>query len=228
MERMAFALDVKAFSDEGVLEGWASTYKNIDRLGDQVEPGAFTKTLQESNGRVPLLANHDPRVRAGVALLEDWARGLKLKGLLNLGSTAGRELYAELKFFAEHELAMGLSIGFQTVKDRWVNGVRHLLEVALWEVSCTTFPANPKATVTAVKAGASAWRELLADMQAFNRAHQAPRQPTAGDWQRLLRQMQAFVRRRQTALGQTWVSCPARAEFYANNFCASITKMSQP
>jgi len=202
MEHLNFRLDVKALSDEGTVEGFASTYSNIDRLGDQVEPGAFTKTLKETNGRVPLLADHDPRARAGVALLEDRARGLQLKGLLNLGATAGRELYAELKFFAEHQLSMGLSIGFQTVKDRWVNGVRHLLELALWEVSCCTFPANPRATVTAVKGDSrQAWAALLRDMQRFNRTHQALRQPTTADWQRLLRQMQAFVRRHQAAPG---------------------------
>jgi HK97 family phage prohead protease len=202
MERLDFGLDLKGLSEAGVLEGYASTYHNVDRVGDVIQPGAFTKTLQEQGGKFPLLGDHDPRVRAGVALLEDRPTGLKLKGLLNLGSTAGRELYAELKFFAEHGLGMGLSIGFVAVKDRWVNGVRHLLEVALWEVSCTTFPANPKATGTAVKGDPrQAWVELLRDMQRFNRAHQAPRPPTAADWQRLLREMQGFVRGRQPARG---------------------------
>jgi hypothetical protein len=102
-----------------------------------------------------------------------------------------------------HAPTMGLSIGFVTQRDKWVNGTRHLLEVDLWEVSCVTFPANPQATVTAVKGDSrQAWAGLLHDMQRFNRAHQArqaTRDPSVADWAGLLASMQAFIYRHQVA-----------------------------
>jgi hypothetical protein len=45
----------------------------------------------------------------------------------------------------------GLSIGFDTIKDAVENGVRHLKELRLWEVSVVTFPVNEAAVVTSVK-----------------------------------------------------------------------------
>jgi hypothetical protein len=52
----------------------------------------------------------------------------------------------------------GLSIGFKTVRGRTdpATGVRHLLEVDLWEVSVVTFPMLPEARVSAVKKAGTA------------------------------------------------------------------------
>jgi HK97 family phage prohead protease len=58
-----------------------------------------------------------------------------------------------------------LSIGFETVKSKVVDGVRHLSELRLWEVSLVTFAANPQALVTGVKSDDQirAFRALLAE-----------------------------------------------------------------
>jgi len=47
----------------------------------------------------------------------------------------------------------GLSIGFQTVKARSdpKDGVRHILEADLWEISIVTFPMLPTARIAEVK-----------------------------------------------------------------------------
>jgi phage head maturation protease len=45
----------------------------------------------------------------------------------------------------------GLSIGYDSVKDKVENGVRRLSELKLWEISLVTFPMNPVAQVTGVK-----------------------------------------------------------------------------
>ena len=62
----------------------------------------------------------------------------------------------------------GLSIGFDQVKSKVVDGVRHLSELRLWEVSLVTFGANPQALVTAVKVGdqIQQFRALLAECKA--------------------------------------------------------------
>jgi HK97 family phage prohead protease len=45
----------------------------------------------------------------------------------------------------------GLSFGFDVIHQVYINGVRYLQAVKLYEVSVTAFPAQPLATVSAVK-----------------------------------------------------------------------------
>jgi HK97 family phage prohead protease len=136
----------------GGLEGYASVFNLRDSQGDVILPGAFLKSLADwrRQGRFPaLLWQHDPRQPVGVivALQED-ARGLYLKAQLALEAEAGREAHALVRAGALD----GLSIGFRTVRaERDRDGTRRIQEVALWEVSLVTFPANPAARVVALK-----------------------------------------------------------------------------
>jgi uncharacterized protein len=45
----------------------------------------------------------------------------------------------------------GLSIGFDVVRDTLANGIRHLHELKLYEVSVVTFPMNEMAMVSSAK-----------------------------------------------------------------------------
>ena len=45
----------------------------------------------------------------------------------------------------------GLSIGYRAIRERLVGKARHLIEVALHEVSLVTIPMNEKALITSVK-----------------------------------------------------------------------------
>jgi HK97 family phage prohead protease len=147
MEAKEFKLDVKAIGDEGTFEGYAAVFGNIDLGGDVIDPGAFTKTLQE-NSRIPILWQHDPKEPIGVTLqAQEDGKGLLVKGQLNLETTKGREAYALLKQGA----LKGLSIGYDAVKEVWDGAVRRLKEIRLWEWSLVTFPMNPAAQVVAVK-----------------------------------------------------------------------------
>lgn len=149
MKTLDFGLEIKSLDDSGVLRGFASTYNNVDRDGDVVLPGAFAKTLRESNGKVPILWQHDQREPVGVAeLTDDPGRGLLLKGQLDLDVEIGRRAYSALK----KRIVGGLSIGYQTVRSTMKNGVRQLAELKLYEVSIVTIPANAEAIVTSVKA----------------------------------------------------------------------------
>jgi HK97 family phage prohead protease len=148
-------------SFDGQFSGAASVYNVIDSHGDVVVPGAFTKTIRENGGRVVLLNQHDPAQPIGLAELVDDSKALHVRATLNLDTQLGRDVYSNLKA----GIINGLSIGFQTVRDRVVKGVREILEVSLWEVSCVTFPANTFARITSVK-GITA-----RDLEAAQRAH---------------------------------------------------------
>jgi uncharacterized protein len=141
----------------GVFEGYLAVYNNRDHGGDIILPGAFTKTLKDKKGKVPLLDSHDSGRRLGLLELEDDAKGLKVKrGVINLNKQAGVDAYSDLKFYSENDVSLGLSIGYDTIKRDFItekDGTisRHLKELALWEGSLVTFPMNPKAKVTRVK-----------------------------------------------------------------------------
>ena len=57
----SFAIEEKADGSKvGRFEGYLSVFGNEDRYGDIVEPGAFTRTIEQNGGRFPLLWFHDP------------------------------------------------------------------------------------------------------------------------------------------------------------------------
>jgi len=148
MDTKSFRFSVKDIDDQGLFEGYAAVFGNVDRTGDVIEPGAFRKTLQE-NPELPILWQHNPAEPIGltVAAVED-NRGLRVKGQLNLETARGREAYALMK----QGVLRGLSIGYDTVKEAWEGTTRKLKEIRLWEWSLVTFPANPLAKVESIKA----------------------------------------------------------------------------
>src|ERR1019366_7021625 len=133
----------------GEFIGLASTFGNVDAGGDLVEPGAFTKTLADKNGEVPILWAHDTAAIVGVGRLRETQQGLEIHGQLVLDSNdVAQKAYALMKAGA----VKGLSIGYDAVRHVIKNGVRILQEVKLYEVSLTAFPMDGSALVTAVKA----------------------------------------------------------------------------
>lgn len=147
MNHLDFPLDMKAISDDGGIEGFAATYGNLDHGGDIILPGALTKTLRGRKS-LPMLLFHDQRRPIGVwTEFEDSSKGLKMRGRISIATAQGKEA---------HQLAMdgalgGLSIGYQTIKDRYTEKARELVELGLHEVSLVSVPMNDRALVTGVK-----------------------------------------------------------------------------
>lgn len=150
MERKTVKFEVKEVNEEeGTFEGYAATFsKRPDSYGDIIDPGAFTKTLKESGKRVKILWNHHVMEPIGkpTELAED-DKGLLVKGKLSIGVQRAREILSLMKDGVITEL----SFGYDTMKESWVQGIRHLQEVRLWDVSPVTFAANPEAVIVSVK-----------------------------------------------------------------------------
>lgn len=157
-----FPFKVKAVTDTGELTCYASVFGNIDKSGDIIAPGAFTRTLAawQAKGRaVPVLWQHDAYDPIGVttSITED-DKGLRVTAQLLVDDVQrAREAHA----LARAGALGGLSIGFtvpMTASDgndsivwdeeRRANIIR---EVRLWEYSLVTFPANDQAVITSVK-----------------------------------------------------------------------------
>lgn len=143
-----FKFEIKEMQEDGTFTGIASMYGNLDLGGDIVEKGAFTKTMREKMS-VPILWQHNTHSPIGVGELEDTETGLMIKGTLNLDVGLARECYSLIKQGA----IKGLSIGYDVVKQDYINGIRFLKELKLWEVSIVTFPMNTQSTIVDVKAG---------------------------------------------------------------------------
>lgn len=149
------ALDVKAVSDDGTIEGYANVFGIVDGHNEVVEPGAFVGSLAESKRRgrkVRMLWQHDPGAPIGVwdDIAEDskglWGRGRVLKNV----SPRAAEAHGLLKEGALD----GLSIGYREIEtaphdDK--RGVLRLIKLDLREISIVTFPSNDRSRVDAVK-----------------------------------------------------------------------------
>lgn len=159
MSTLDFGLELKELSEEGVISGYGAIFNNVDDYGDRIVPGAFGKCLARHAAAktAPLMLwnhNSDKPIGVWTEMAED-KKGLKVTGKLVMDVPLAKEVYALLKAGAMR----GLSIGYRTVSDAIEGNVRLLKEIDLWEVSPVTFPANGKATVTAVKS-ASAWDDF--------------------------------------------------------------------
>jgi HK97 family phage prohead protease len=161
---------------EGTFDGYASLFGIADLGRDVVMPGAFADSLARRGAAgIRMLWQHDPAEPVGrwLSIAED-ARGLHVRGQLNLAVRRAREIAAMMKDGSVD----GLSIGFRVLEARPERGLRRLLKVDLWEISIVTFPMLPGARVGAVK------REAL---------HPRPIGPAPAD--RAARALAAAIRR---------------------------------
>jgi uncharacterized protein len=136
---------------DGIVEGYASLFGEVDQARDMMMRGAFADTLAARGiRRVPMLFQHDPSEPVGIWLdLREDHRGLLARGRLIPEVARGGELLSLLRAGAID----GLSIGFRTAKARIdpKTRVRRLYAVDLWEISIVTFPMLMGARVRAVK-----------------------------------------------------------------------------
>lgn len=151
-----FGLEIKAVSEAGEIEGYASVFGGApDSYGDVVMPGAFADTLvkHKRDGTMPLMLwGH----QASELPIGDWVdmaedgKGLWAKGQLDLEDSVGQRVHRALK----RKSVRGLSIGYETRErdtDPKRPGVNFLKAVDLWEVSPVNFPAQRRAQITSVK-----------------------------------------------------------------------------
>ncbi len=144
--------EFKADNDEeGVFEGHAAVFNDVDRQANIIMPGAFKKSLHKRPAKkVKMLLGHDQKAMIGVweSMKED-STGLFVKGRLLMQLQSAQETLILLK----EGVLDSMSIGFHTVLDQFDNKRRalNLLEIDLFEVSLVAIPAQPGALVTSVK-----------------------------------------------------------------------------
>lgn len=155
MERTTVSIEWKATGDgDGTLEGYASTFGNVDLGGDVIVPGAFkaTSAAVRKSG-IPLLADHVASTASVLGTIFDAredGKGLRIKARF---SSAPSAQDTRTKLIEGH--LSKLSIGYEPTKfafeERDGKTVRLLQEIKLWETSVVVFPMNPEATIERVK-----------------------------------------------------------------------------
>jgi len=154
MQHASVKFEVKNLNDQGVFEGDLAVYGNVDYGDDLIEPGAFTKTLLETKGVIPLFLNHeanDIRQKVGVLYLTDAPKALKARGVLNMDLPSAQEARSIMRFDLQHGLKTSMSIGYKSIIDKVQDGVRRLKEIRLFEGSLVGLGMNNLANVTAAK-----------------------------------------------------------------------------
>lgn len=139
--------EFKAADDEWTVEGYISTFGNVDLGGDVVMPGAFTKTLK-SGPKVKFLLSHDPRLILGVPkkLKED------KKGLFGSFKISKTQLGGDTHQLLVDGAIDSFSIGYSAEEWKIIDGdVRQLDVIELYEASLVPMAMNQEALVTGVK-----------------------------------------------------------------------------
>lgn len=156
LEKKSFPFTLEKFDEgTGTFSGYASVFGTEDTYGEVVDRGAFKKTLLEKK-RHKLFWSHDHGA-PGIGYIEpsEDRVGLKFKDAqLYLDIQRAKEAYINLK----NGTLDGVSIGYKVIRD-YIDPdtkVRHLKEIALWEISLCNFQACPGAVVIDVKANKDA------------------------------------------------------------------------
>ena len=164
-------VEFKELKEEGVIEGYASTFGNIDRHGDIIEKGAF----QGGAKKIPVFALHDPAQTIGTGVVSEDEKGLKIK--INLAVNAKsenlRKRAEEYYDLARLGIVERMSIGFAPLETdfetRKVQGkesiVRVIKKVDLMEVSLVPIPANDEARIVQVKTYGEPKKKLIPEVQ---------------------------------------------------------------
>lgn len=133
--------------DNVTFEGLASTFGNVDLVGDEIAPGAFAKSLRTRQPK--MLLQHDSRALIGrFPVVKEVPEGLFVKGELIRGVPEADKAGLLLKA----GVLDAMSIGFNVIDSEKKEDSVLLKQIDLFEISLVTFPANPEAMVRDVKA----------------------------------------------------------------------------
>lgn len=149
-------VSIKAEGSDFIIEGYGSIFGNVDSYNDIIEPGAFSKTLNEMRDRIALCYQHDIYRPIGKFLeLKEDNKGLYFKARIS-------DAEPDIKQKITEGILKEFSIGYSTIKyemeERGENmrPICHLKEVKLYEISLVTIAANDKAGLLSIS-GKSEW-----------------------------------------------------------------------
>lgn len=154
---MAKGIQFKSFKadafdyENGIVEGYASTFGNIDKVQDVVTPGAFKTAVLNGPDRVRFLWEHDRKEVIGVIeTLEEDGKGLRFRARF-AGTQRAQETRELMKMGAVDSFSIGYRVLQESKGQHKGKSVNFLKEIQLLEVSCVAWPCNVEARMSAIK-----------------------------------------------------------------------------
>ena len=152
--------EVKEHGEGGTFAGYGSVFGVVDSYSEIVLPGAFADSIAEHKAKKTapiLLWQHDWHEPIGVwdEISED-DHGLLMSGRFAMDTQRGKEAHSLLKMGAIRGLSIGYSVPKGGASFDEDTGLTEISQINLWETSLVTFPANPEAVVTEVRAALDA------------------------------------------------------------------------
>ena len=141
--------EVKEDDNGTVLEGYASTFNNVDSYNDTIIKGAFTETIKGDNGeRIAFCYQHKMSEPIGkIEILREDDKGLFISVRI---SKSEDKIAIKVKEGILKEMSIGYWAEIKEYNDE--SGIRTLKKINLHEISLVTRAADSFAKVTGVKA----------------------------------------------------------------------------
>lgn len=148
--------------DNFTFTGYASTFGNVDLVGDIIEEGAFDRLIRAQKP-LKILWQHEMTMPIGLSSsFRVDEKGLFIEAKLPKSDTfvSGRVI-PQINVGSIREM----SIGFYVIDEAYTKTARILKDIDVVEVSLVTRPANPEAQVTNFKSVSANVKLPLADKE---------------------------------------------------------------
>lgn len=177
---------------EGEFEGYGAAFGNVDACGDIIEKGAFAAGLADFLANGTICWQHDWSEPIGKPLdAKEDDQGLYIKSRISQ-TTRGKDALTLLRDDVVRKLSIGYEVqAYKVLSDEegrallgdqaydaalrdlpwWMDGVRVLTQIKLYEISLVTVPANENATITGVKENPLTGQTLDSHFQGVLAAH---------------------------------------------------------
>ena len=149
---------MKASTDEaGKFTALVSVFGNVDREGDVVERGAFSRSLTERGLPPVFYSHHWEQLPVGMTeKAEETDDGLVIEAQLFMDVPAGRHMHAALSAGALKEFSFAYEVVEAAEETRDGQTVRLLKDLELFEVGPTLVGMNPATALLDVRSGLAA------------------------------------------------------------------------
>lgn len=139
--------EVREVGEQGIVSAYLTKWGTVDSWGTTFEKGSFKDSFEARGAAgTRLIWNHTELAGKIIDLGED-DTGPFAEVQFNLETRAGKEAYEHVKAGDVN----CFSFGFNTVKDRWVKGVRSIQKVDMLECGPVVFQANDEAVITGIR-----------------------------------------------------------------------------
>lgn len=159
-------MEFKAGSEPGTFTGYGAVFENLDDGADIIKSGAFTKIRTKANGKIRIPLYHDMSRVVGEGEVVQDAKGLQVKGTLNMSLSYAQDAYELMKDGTLDAMSVGFSIMNKGASYDDDYRVRTITKAELWEVSIVPFGMNRQAKIRTVK---SSGIETIRDFEAHLR-----------------------------------------------------------